>query len=254
MTRGTVLLYHAFGQRDSTTDPHNLFVPVEEFRWQLESLLDRGWHPLTVDAYLAGLPARSWAPRTFLLTIDDGHASTVEAVPVLAELDIPFLLFIPPAVVGGVSAWMPLMPASPMMSETDLLDVGRSAGAEIGAHGWDHADLPGMSPAVLRRNVVDCADELERLLGVRPRTYAYPRGLFDAAAQRAVAAAGYSVAFSTQRADGQFAVPRLDVNAADTRRTFRLKTSTAWPAIKATSGHFPRLRAAAHRLVGHARA
>lgn len=253
MTGGTVLLYHAFGRRPPAADPHNLFVPVEELRWQLESLLARGWRALTVDEYIAGLPKRDWKPRTFLLTIDDGHASTVEAIPVLTELAIPFLLFIPPAVLGGVSAWMSLMPDSPMLTAAELREISAAPGAEIGAHGWDHCDLPGLAPALLHRNVVECADELERLLGERPRTYAYPRGLFDDAARAAVAAAGYTLAFSTTCPGGQYAIPRRDVNATDTRRSFRLKTSAVWPVAAAAGARVPRLRAVAHRLVGHAR-
>lgn len=254
MTRGTVLLYHAFGQRLAADDPHNLFVPVAEFRWQMESLLERGWTPLSVDDYVKGLPDRSWAPRTFLLTIDDGHASTLEALPVLRELDIPFLLFIPPAVLGGTSAWMPLMPDSPMLTPQELVDVSRVPQAEIGAHGWDHADLPGMPPDLLHRNIVGAADELETLVGTRPRTFAYPRGLFDDSALGAVVAAGYRLAFSTTRACGAHAISRLDVNATDTRRTFRLKTSAVWPTAAAAGARLPRLRSLAHRLAGNARA
>jgi peptidoglycan/xylan/chitin deacetylase (PgdA/CDA1 family) len=252
-TRGVVLLYHAFGHRDASADPHNLFVPPADFRAQLESLLARGWTALTLDGYLTGLPDRSWPRRTFLLTIDDGHASTVEAVPVLADLAVPSVLFIPPAVLGGTSAWMPLMPDSPMLTSAELVDCLAAAPIEVGAHGWDHADLPGMDADTLHRNVVEAADALTALVGYRPRSYAYPRGLFDDEARRAVEQAGYAVCFSTTDSAGRFAIPRIDVNSTDTARTFRIKTSGLWPTVRAVGTHTPTFRSLAHKLIGSAR-
>lgn len=246
-------MYHAFGERSGADDPHNLFVRTPDFRRQLESLLERGWSPLTLDAYLSGLTGGSLPRRSFLLTIDDGHASTVEAVPILAELQVPSVLFIPPGVLGGTSAWMPLMPDSPMLSEAELLDVLKAAPIEVGAHGWDHADLVGLTREQLEPHVEGAAQALEQLTGTRPRSFAYPRGLHDQAALDAVAEAGYAAAFSIHADLVPLALPRIDVNSTDTMRTFRMKTSAAWPLVAAAAARTPRLRALAHRVVGSAR-
>lgn len=246
-----VLLYHGFGERSGEEDPHGLFVPVEAFRTQLCTLLDAGFRPLDLDGYLSGLACGRWPWRSFLLTIDDGYTSSLSAAaPLLGRFGVPALLFIPPARLGGTSGWMPEMPNERMLAPDEIKELP-AFGIEVGVHGMDHQDMLGMTAEDLRRNVVEAREALVEITGRVPRSFAYPRGLIDAAAIRAVRDAGYAVAFSVKEPAGRYGITRIDINSTDTERTFRMKTAPWWPYAAAIADNAPRVRAAAHRVVGY---
>lgn len=50
----------------------------------------------------------------------------------------------------------------------------------VGNHTVDHAILTAVSPAEVRAQIRGGQDDLEAMLGVRPRTFAYPNGNYDA--------------------------------------------------------------------------
>lgn len=255
-----VWLYHAFGHRTAEEDPHNMFVPVESFDRQLGHLLASGWTPLDLDGWLAHLAAPRRLPRSFLVTMDDGYVSVLEdAAPVLARHGVPAVLFALAERLGGTSDWMPEMPAEPLLTAAQLRELARY-GVEVGVHGGDHTLLRGCPPAELARQTRGAADRLEEVLGYRPRAFAYPWGVHDRAAVRAVADAGFLAGFSISGrcvdgggADRRHAAARWDVNSTDTDLSFRLKASSWWPLAAAAAARAPRVRSAVHRLVGSAR-
>jgi peptidoglycan/xylan/chitin deacetylase (PgdA/CDA1 family) len=247
--RPLVLMYHGVGTRSPATDPYNLFVPAPALEAQLRALLDRGRRPLPLADYLAG----RGDGRHFLVTFDDGYRSVHgEAMPVLGRLGVPATVFVLAGRFGGVSAWMPEMPGEPLLTAAEIVAL-QAGGIDIGLHGLDHAALPGLPPERLREQVHTAADLLAEVTGGRPRAFAYPYGRHDAAARAAVAAAGFEVAFSTHLGCGGLAVPRVDVNATDSRATFLAKTSAAYPRLRRLAGTLPGLRPAVRALLGGGR-
>jgi hypothetical protein len=218
-----VLMYHGFGGRSSTQDPQNLFVPADAFEQQMRSLLQRGRTPLDEAAFLEGLRrGRRWPAGAFLVTIDDGY-----------------------------SRWMPEMPDEPLLDQHGLRELP-DRGVTVGLHGLDHLSLAGRSTDELRRQTVEARQRLTELTGRRPETFAYPFGDHDAAARAAVAEAGFDAAFAIYAGNDALAFPRVDVNALDTPRTFRLKTSRVFPRVKAAVDRTPAVRRLAHSVLGKA--
>jgi peptidoglycan/xylan/chitin deacetylase (PgdA/CDA1 family) len=248
-----VLAYHGFGDRTAADDPYNMFVPLDAFADQLDHLLAKGWTPLDLNSYIASLESWPTPRRSFLITIDDGYLSTLDAGEVLTTRGIRALVFVPAGLLGSSSAtWAPDMSAEPLL-DADGLRAAVDLGFDVGVHGWDHTSLVRMSPGDLRRNTVDAKEAIGELTGVRPRSFAYPGGHFDGTATQAVQGAGYTVAFSVDKSAGRFAVPRIDVNATDTLRTFAMKCSRWWPAARVVGRRFPRVRRGIHSRVGSAR-
>jgi peptidoglycan/xylan/chitin deacetylase (PgdA/CDA1 family) len=247
MSRPLVLMYHGVGERAPAEDPDNLFVPAHTLIAQLEGLLRGGWTPLSLDAYLA----RHWSGRGFLLTFDDGYVSVGDiAAPILAELAVPALCFVCPGRLGGSSDWSAGRP-EPLLDADGVRELP-AAGIEVGAHGWDHTAMPGLSTAALQGHTDEPARALAAIIGHRPRSFAYPYGAHDPAARRAVAETGYSAGFATYNGAGPLAVPRVDVNALDTRRSFRMKTWPIYPTARGALARAPALRAGVHTLIGRA--
>ncbi|MEU4464762.1 polysaccharide deacetylase family protein [Streptomyces sp. NPDC024017] len=243
-----VLMYHGVGRRSAEEDFFNLFVSPDRLRRQLTALLRRGWTPLTLDAYLH----RTVPRRSVLLTFDDGYQAMVdEGLPVLRELKVPATVFVLSGLLGGRSRWMAEMPDEPLVDAEGVAALAR-AGLDVECHGWDHSGLAAADPTTLSRNVEDAARALRDLTGRRPRAFAYPYGEHDARARRAVAEAGFEVAFSTHHGGGRYAVPRVDVNSTDTDTTFRIKTLRSYPAMRRITGRVPALRPALHAMIGRA--
>jgi peptidoglycan/xylan/chitin deacetylase (PgdA/CDA1 family) len=247
------LLYHAFGDRQPEQDPHNLFVTAEAFSRQLLVLANRGWRALSLADYLAGWERLAWPRRGFLLTMDDGYRSTLQiAAPILKAHRVPAVVFIPAGLVGATSRWMPRMPDETLLDEPDIRQLAEF-GVDVGVHGYDHTDLVDLPDAELHRQCHESRNLLTKMTGSEPQVFAYPSGRFDSAGRDAVVAAGYAAAFSIRSARDRFAVPRVDINATDTPRTFGLKLSRYWQPALSALNHAPALRRGAHRLIGSLR-
>jgi peptidoglycan/xylan/chitin deacetylase (PgdA/CDA1 family) len=234
-------MYHGFTPGPPRSDdPHHLFVPVADLVAQLALLRRHGWCPLDVDAYLAS--GRS-TRRSFLLTVDDGLVSVAElALPVLRDAAVPMVLFVPSHLVGGTATWLPEPAGEPLLDAAALRALV-DEGVEIGVHGADHTALVGLDDEALHHQVVASRDALADLVGMRPRTFAYPFGAFDERSRAAVQRAGYAVAFSVFTDAGRHAVSRVDVNATDTARSLTVKLLPGYRVAHRALDHAPWLRA-----------
>jgi peptidoglycan/xylan/chitin deacetylase (PgdA/CDA1 family) len=221
--RPVVLMYHGFATTRQVRDRENLLVPEGALRAQLDHLRRRRYAALDLDGYLDALDRPAASGRSFLFTADDGYRSFGEiAVPLLAAAGVPSLLFVPPAVLGGTSSWVPEIADEPLLTPDELRGL-TGMGVEVGVHGLDHTSLVGLGDAELARQTTGARELLADLTGTLPRAFAFPFGAFDRRARTAVAAAGFQVAFSVFDDAGRFAISRVDVNATDNGQSFRLK-------------------------------
>jgi peptidoglycan/xylan/chitin deacetylase (PgdA/CDA1 family) len=247
-----VLMYHGVDDVPAARDPHGMFVRPAAFRDQLEQLLDAGYDVVSEAAYVEALHGGALPPRPVLITFDDGYVGVGEhAAPVLASFGLPSTLYVPAGLVGGHSDWLEPRHRHPLMTGTELRAV-RAQGMTVGAHGFDHSDLRAMSDTDIRRHTVEAREILAEVLGEQPTTFAFPYGYQDARARAAVRAAGYRAAFAVHESIDRFAIQRVDVNAVDTPRTFRLKLRRFYPALRRASDRFPAARRLAHDLLGRA--
>ena len=246
--RPLVLMHHGFTDRPRADDPEGLFVTLSALEAQLDQLLNRGWRALDLDGYLSALSSASRARRAFLLTMDDGFASVTGVAEPLRRRGVPAVLFVPTELVGRTAAWLPHPADEPLLDGGELRQLSAS-GIEIGVHGLDHRPMTGLDDAELRRQCLEARTCLADLVGRPPRAFAYPYGVFDRNAQRAVEAAGYQIAFSVHDDAGRFAISRVDVNAFDTLLSFRLKTLPPYRRMWRLAGHLGPLRRAVNRAV-----
>ena len=88
----------------------------------------------------------------------------------------------------------------PLMSD-DRIEHWHARGVEFGAHSRTHADLTQLSADAIDDEVEGSAEDLQRLLGVRPRSFAYPYGRVDARVKARVARA-FDAAYVVQTGRG----------------------------------------------------
>jgi peptidoglycan/xylan/chitin deacetylase (PgdA/CDA1 family) len=230
MHRCTMLMYHVIDAARSRSEAM-FCCPPARFREQLSWLARTGHTIISLSRLLEHLDGGPHMPnRSVVITIDDGIACSFEnALPILAELDMPATVFVVADLLGKDTAWLQDtdLPVRRMMSLDQLRAMAR-ANVEIGSHTSTHARLDLCSATALHAELVDSKARLEDLLGQPVRHFAYPYGRQDARVKSVVIDAGYESACSTiagkNGADtDRFLLRRVEVFGSDAFWQFKGK-------------------------------
>jgi len=102
--RGPVILgFHRVAT--SSWDPQKLCVSSENFATQLE-IMSRVANPISLEDLSNGLQEGRKLEKSFVVTIDDGYADTLEvATPILQRFGVPATVFITTGVIGKPFWW-----------------------------------------------------------------------------------------------------------------------------------------------------
>jgi peptidoglycan/xylan/chitin deacetylase (PgdA/CDA1 family) len=205
-----VLIYHVFQAAEPTADQVDYAISTHLFDAQLDRIRARGWRAITAAALAHLLESGGQpAPRTFVITIDDGLSDTFTAgLPILQRHSYVATSFVVAGRMGtpGYLTW-------------DEVRRLRDAGIEIGNHTWEHLGMADLAPDEQLRAVVEAQRAIEVEVGAAPRTFAYPGGSYNDSAVAAVRDAGLRAAFTTEPGRAvawanRFTIPRLNVSGA----------------------------------------
>ena len=103
---------------------------------------------------------------------------------------------------------------------------------EIGGHTRDHVDLQTHRGETARSQIMGCAEDLRRELGIEPGNFSFPYARWCRETQKMVDASGWQSAvgagdsFRITAASDRFAMPRVE--SPRTMTEFRFKTSGAY--------------------------
>jgi len=203
-----ILMYHHIStQLGATPDAASRIVSPTLFRAQMDALRTAGWRTVTAAALAADMAIGIHPPpRTFVVTIDDGHADGfTNAYPILQADGFVATYYVITGHVGH--------PTALTASEIDTLSA---AGMEIGDHTVNHAALALVPADRAYQEIAGAAGWIRGQLGEAPTTLAYPYGNEDAAVAALVKAAGFAMALTThegcvESTADRFLVPRLRV-------------------------------------------
>lgn len=213
-----ILAYHAVG----TPYVGNNDLAPRRFREQLEFALEAGYTFAPAHEITDGTaPANSLA-----ITFDDGiRSAATTAAPVLAELGIPWTLFVVSGWADGDARdW-----AGDMLM--DWTDVARLAdqGVHIGSHSVTHPNFSRIDTGQVTFELEESRRVIESRLGIVVDDFAIPMGQskdWTQQAAKAAAEAGYLRVYS-QAEDGRFpgTVGRTFITRWDNRLVFRAALS-----------------------------
>jgi peptidoglycan/xylan/chitin deacetylase (PgdA/CDA1 family) len=218
-----MLVYHRFGP----VVADRMTVTTSAFASQLAALRTHGYTVIPLRqlvAYRLGT-APPPAPRSVVITVDDGHRSVyTEMFPLVMQAQIPVTLFVYPSALSHAPyalSWAQLQ----TLQATGLFDVQ--------SHSYWHPNFRRekrrLAPehyAHLVAMQLTCSKAiLERRLGIHVTMLAWPFGIYDDELIHAAAAAGYVAAVTLERrhartADPLMALPRYLVTAADQGQAF----------------------------------
>ena len=225
--RATVLVYHGVGRCPHGDALEHMFVNPEDFRRQLDYLVQRRT-VVTLERALSG------ASAVVALTFDDAYQSFFqEALPALEARGLPATLFVPTGRLGESNTWDEETgcPAR-LMTPEEVADAARR-GIEIGSHGHMHVDLTACSAPQARSDLAQSIDALRELTGSVPRFLAYPWGRHSKETRELARSLAFEAAFAVNgAAPGPFGRPRVQIDAGDGDRTFALKTSGLYETLR----------------------
>lgn len=214
-----VLMYHLIATSDESGPAlPSLVVPPRLFAQQMQTLRAAGWHTITAAKLAADLLAgHRPPPRTFVITIDDGHEDGYsEAFPILQRNGFVATYYVITGRVGmtgqaGAGGYL----------TRDQIAAMAAAGMEIGDHTVDHVPLASQTDAKALAEITGGAAWINDLLGAAPTTIAYPFGSFDQSVVDQTRALGFSMAFTTitgcrETLATRLAVPRFHVGPSTT--------------------------------------
>ena len=175
-----VLMYHKVSR--DTADEHT--VTPEQLAAQLGWLRAEGFQFVRAADLLSGGALPRWP---VLVTFDDAYLDTFElARPVLRELGVPAVVFVPTSFIGRTNVWdggdRPLMNA-------DQLRALAADGFELGLHSHAHANYATLTAAQIADDVEKCFAVFRALALTPVPALAYPYGKRPARAARAAMAA-----------------------------------------------------------------
>ena len=168
---------------------------------------------VTVDAFARILDEVHGRPGV-VLSFDDGNRSDADvALPALTDRGLTGTFF---ALAGRLDD-----PAS--LSPRDLVEL-RTAGMEIGSHGWAHIPWRGLSDQDVQRELGDARVALAEASGAEIHDAAMPLGRYDRRLLTQLKARDYRTVFTSDRfraRTGAWLQARYSVTAEDTPDSVR---------------------------------
>ncbi len=161
-------------------------VPPKALEAQMAALERAHFSPVTADQVAAHLATGKPLPRKpVLITFDDASAGQyTRALPILRRHHLRATFFVM-TVVLGKPGWL-------TKGQVRALDRG---GMEIAAHTWDHHAVPQYAGEDWRVQLDEPKAELEAIVGHPIDVFAYPFGLWNAAAFSHLRESGFRIAF-----------------------------------------------------------
>ncbi len=184
VTSVPILMYHVI----NTPPPHapfpGLYLAAPEFARQMAALAAAGYRGVTLDEVVRNWTKGAALPegRPIVISFDNGYRSQyTNALPVLRREGWPAVLNLQ---LSG------LPPAQGGLAARQVRALVR-AGWELDTQGFSHADLPTLSRAQLRHEVLGSRRLIRARFRVAVNWFCYPSGDYDGRVIAAVKAAGY---------------------------------------------------------------
>ena len=219
--RNRILCYHSVGTPEWGIND----VSPAHFRRQLESALDAGYTFLPADQ-LSPYPTNG--ERCLAVTFDDGTRSTAtNAAPILADLGIPWTVFV-------VSAWAEGKHESGPELFLDWRDIEElaAAGVTIGSHSVTHPDFGQLDARAAACELFESREMIRRRTGLDADEFAIPFGLaknWTTMAADAARAAGYRRVYAqADELRPPDTEPRTFITSVDRQLIFRAALDGAY--------------------------
>jgi len=137
----------------------------------------------------------------FAITFDDGYSELyTEVCPLLEELNVPYLLYLTPGLLGKSE--------EDYLSRAQVKEMASWKGCFFGAHGLTHKNLKKCSGTEVHEEIITSQKMLEHLTGVAISSFAFPYGGVTAKALEILKESSYTSAVTSRTGINHAGSPR----------------------------------------------
>jgi peptidoglycan/xylan/chitin deacetylase (PgdA/CDA1 family) len=173
-----VLMYHHVGS--ASVGPYSrLTIEPSDFEKQIRWLAAHGYSTIRSQDWIEWRQNQRALPqKPIMITFDDGYADVIKyALPLLHRYHFTALIFVVTSLLGRTNEWDELDGWGPHRLVTAAqIREWASLGFEFGAHSRTHRNLTTLSAKDVQDEIVGSSSDLERILGTRPVSFAFPWG------------------------------------------------------------------------------
>jgi peptidoglycan/xylan/chitin deacetylase (PgdA/CDA1 family) len=166
-----VLMYHSISEKK-----HFSAVNPEDFARQMEFLKAMDYKVISIDRFFSELKAGDFAPKTVLISFDDGFKDNYEnAFPVLKKFNLPASIFVSSSLLGK-KLILQSGEESRYLDEKEIKEMVDSGLIRIGAHGHEHVKFTRLNEDQIADNLRTCKNIIQSVAGKEINHFAYPFG------------------------------------------------------------------------------
>lgn len=210
-----ILYYHSVLPDSEVTTPNEVTISPEKLRQELQIVKDLGYTTLTLSELNNYLYDNMPIPeKSIVITFDDGYTDNyVHAFPILKELDMKATIFMIAS----------QLDSGYYMSSTQLKEIS-DYGIDIGSHTNHHVYLDTLSYDEQLKEMKDSKEKLEKVLGKKVISIAYPYGNYNEDTKKAATASGYALGFTTNRGLDKRKSNKVELERIYVSSTYSLET------------------------------
>ncbi len=178
-----ILCYH-----NISNSKNEWSLTLEKFKEQINDLIKQNYKFVTLDYFLSN--NINFSRKVVAITFDDGRKSVyTETFSFLKKQNIKATIFITTDWIDGKN--IPKVEQySDFMSWKEIKELHKE-GWIVGSHGKSHKDLTFVEEELLRKELTESKNMLEKKIGTNIVHFAYPYGHYDEKVKRTVLESGY---------------------------------------------------------------
>ena len=186
--RVPVIIYHNVGSPRRGEYP-GLTTPPDEFESQIRLLKNMGYAAIVPEEWLRWRDAGAALPeKPVMVVFDDAYEEAAQvAYPIMERHGFKAACMVVTGCIGLTNRWDEEAgrPSFQLMDESQI-QLWARRGFEFGGHTRSHRELPFETDERVELEVAQCKEDLARVLGKPPTSFAYPYGGLSEAAAAAV--------------------------------------------------------------------
>ncbi|MGL5099799.1 MAG: polysaccharide deacetylase family protein, partial [Fusobacteriaceae bacterium] len=239
-----LIMYHRIIEdKEEEKGVHGNYTLKKDFEEQLKYLAENGYETLTFTD-LSGNRYKNRFNRgkkKVILTFDDGYEDNYRvAFPILKKYKSKGVIYL--MAEATYNKWDIEHPTAPekqfnLMSDREIKEMKESGLVEFGVHTLSHPRLSQLTLEEIDYEINESKKRIEKKLGVKALSFAYPYGDYDERVKRIAQESGFEFIVATDRGSVCFSddlgeIRRIGMFSKNTLFNFRRKVSGRYNFIK----------------------
>ena len=194
-----ILMYHRLIKNADEKKIHTIYLDINEFEKQLKYLKDNSYITITFKD-LCKIPKEERKNKKYIiLTFDDGYKDNYDLLfPLLKKYNMKAVIYMVSD--EKYNKWD--VEASgekrfDLMSKNEMLEMYKSGLVEFGGHTLHHPKLDTLTEEEQRYEIEENKIYLEKILGEKLYSFAYPYGIFDETSKKIAKELGFNYRIAT---------------------------------------------------------